>query len=81
MCRFLYCITFTIFAAIDDGLLANAPTLAKFGLLNREEQILEISGSREISGVYPHLTTYSQSLKDGRFFKQGLVDQLGGEVG
>jgi len=43
--------------------------------------MLEISGSRKIGGVYPHLTTYSQSLKDGRFFKQGLVDQLGGEVG
>ena len=29
------------------------------------------SGSRKISGVYPHLTTYSQSRKDGKFFKAG----------
>jgi hypothetical protein len=57
------------------------PTVVKFGVINKEDQMLEISGSRKINGVYPHLTTYSQSLKDGRFFKQGLVDQFGGEIG
>ena len=31
--------------------------------------MLSTSGTRLISGVYPHLTTYSQSRKDGSFFK------------
>jgi hypothetical protein len=60
---------------------ADFPTVVKFGAINYEDQMLEISGSRKISGVYPHLTTFSQSLKDGRFFKQGLVEQFGGEIG
>ena len=44
---------------------------AKFGIVQGEEQLVSTSGTREISGVYPHLTTYSQSRKDGRFFKAG----------
>ena len=44
---------------------------ATFGTVKGEEQMLSTSGSRLISGVYPHLTTYSQSRKDGRFFKPG----------
>ncbi|MEL0005673.1 MAG: hypothetical protein VW643_07720, partial [Opitutales bacterium] len=60
-----------ILFVLNTGLWADNPSVAKFGLLNKEPQIIEISGSREISGVYPHLTTYSQSRKDGRFFKQG----------
>ena len=50
---------------------ADFPTVVKFGVINNEDQMREISGSRKIGGVYPHLTTYSQSRKDGRFFKQG----------
>ncbi|MDG1174052.1 MAG: hypothetical protein P8M67_07130, partial [Opitutales bacterium] len=52
-------------------LLAESLSEAKFGAVNGVEQMLEISGTRKISGVYPHLTTYSQSRKDGHFFKQG----------
>ena len=42
-----------------------------FGLVNGEEQVVQMSGGRKIAGVYPHLTTYSQSRKDGKFFKDG----------
>ena len=42
-----------------------------FGPVNGEEQVVQMSGSRKIAGVYPHLTTYSQSRKDGKFFKDG----------
>ena len=79
-----YCfryILLIILFGLNFGLWADNPSVAKFGLLDKELQIIEISGSRRISGVYPHLTTYSQSRKDGRFFKQGLVDQFGGEIG
>lgn len=40
-----------------------------YGVVKGEEQMLSTSGTREISGVYSHLTTYSQSRKDGRFFQ------------
>jgi hypothetical protein len=42
-----------------------------FGRVKGEEQVVQTSGSRKIAGIYPHLTTYSQSRKDGKFFKDG----------
>jgi hypothetical protein len=42
-----------------------------FGTVEGEEQVIQMSGNRKIAGIYPHLTTYSQSRKDGRFFKDG----------
>jgi hypothetical protein len=64
-------LTFIVVISAGTILLGESPSLAKFGAVNGVEQMLEISGTRKISGVYPHLTTYSQSRKDGRFFKQG----------
>ncbi|MEO9511856.1 MAG: hypothetical protein ABJN84_08815 [Flavobacteriaceae bacterium] len=32
-----------------------------------EDQIVSISGAREISGIYPHLTTYSHARENGRY--------------
>ena len=43
----------------------------KFGKVGNEEQVIQTSGTRKIAGIYPHLTTYSQSRKDGRFSKPG----------
>ena len=43
----------------------------EFGKVGNEEQVIQTSGTRKIAGVYPHLTTYSQSRKDGSFFKAG----------
>ena len=43
----------------------------EFGKVGKEGQVIQISGNRNIAGIYPHLTTYSQSRKDGRFFKPG----------
>ncbi len=43
----------------------------KFGVVNGQKEMVTTSGKREISGVYPHLTTYAQSLKSGEFFKGG----------
>ena len=43
----------------------------EFGKVGNEEQVIQTSGTRKIAGIYPHLTTYSQSRKDGRFFKPG----------
>ena len=43
----------------------------EFGKVGNEEQVIQTSGNRKIAGIYPHLTTYSQSRKDGRFFKAG----------
>ena len=45
----------------------------KFGKVGNEEQVTQTSGTRKIAGIYPHLTTYSQSRKDGRFFKACLL--------
>lgn len=42
-----------------------------FGATKGEEQVVQMSGNRKIAGIYPHLTTYSQSRKDGKFFKDG----------
>ena len=42
-----------------------------FGTVKGQEQVVQISGTRKIAGIYPHLTTYSQSRKDGKFFKDG----------
>ena len=42
-----------------------------FGAVKGEEQVVQMSGNRKIAGIYPHLTTYSQSRKDGKFFKDG----------
>ena len=42
-----------------------------FGTVKGEEQVVQMSGTRKIAGTYPHLTTYSQSRKDGKFFKGG----------
>ena len=42
-----------------------------FGRVKGEEQVVQMSGDRKIAGIYPHLTTYSQSRKDGKFFKGG----------
>lgn len=41
----------------------------EFDSVKGEDQMVATSGTRKISGVYPHLTTYSQSRKDGKFFK------------
>ena len=46
-------------------------TVFQYGTVKGEEQILQTTGIRKIAGIYPHLTTYSQSRKDGRFFKAG----------
>ncbi len=62
---------FIVIICLGTILLAESPSVAKFGAVDGVEQMLEISGTRKISGVYPHLTTYSQSRKDGHFFKQG----------
>ena len=67
--RFIF--TYLLFSLILSSLGHAADAVASFGTWKGEEQMLEISGARKISGVYPHLTTYSQSRKDGRFFKQG----------
>ena len=61
---------FIIIMCLGTPLLADSPSMAKFGAVDGVEEMLQISGTRKISGVYPHLTTYSQSRKDGRFFKQ-----------
>jgi hypothetical protein len=42
-----------------------------FGATKGEEQVVQMSGNRKIAGIYPHLTTYSQSRNDGKFFKDG----------
>jgi len=68
--------TFWLIAQSNDVDLSkqNAPigtTEILFGLVNGEEQVVQMSGGRKIAGVYPHLTTYSQSRKDGKFFKDG----------
>ena len=42
-----------------------------FGEIQGKEEVVQIAGNRKIAGIYPHLTTYSQSRKDGRFFKDG----------
>ncbi|MEN9362398.1 MAG: hypothetical protein RL095_3933 [Verrucomicrobiota bacterium] len=41
------------------------------GTVKGQEEITSSSGSREISGVYPHLTAYSQSRVDGMFSARG----------
>jgi len=41
------------------------------GTVKGQEQVVQMSGTRKIAGIYPHLTTYSQSRKDGKFFKDG----------
>ena len=46
-----------------------ADAKALFGKVNGESQLVETTGTLKIAGVYPHLTTYSQSREDGRFFK------------
>ena len=35
----------------------------------RDNQILSITGQRQISGIYPHLTTYSHGRVDGIYGK------------
>jgi hypothetical protein len=54
---------------VNTGLPASAS--AEFGEVRGELQVIKMKGNREIAGIYPHLTTYSQSRKDGRFFKDG----------
>jgi len=56
---------------LDQSLPHRGAAEVTFGTVNGEEQMVATSGDRRISGVYPHLTTYSQSRKDGRFFKAG----------
>ena len=68
-CYALACALITI-TSIQAGPERGSATV-KFGTVNSEEQMVATSGSRKISGVYPHLTTYSQSRKDGKFFKAG----------
>lgn len=41
------------------------------GTVKGQEEIASITGSREISGVFPHLTAYSQSRADGLFSAPG----------
>ena len=41
------------------------------GTVKGQEQVVQMSGTRKIAGIYPHLTAYSQSRKDGKFFKDG----------
>ena len=55
----------------DKGTVEGGSAEVKFGKVKGKEQMVETSGTRQISGVYPHLTTYSQSRKDGKFFKVG----------
>ena len=43
-----------------------------FGAVKGEEQVVQMSGNRKIAGIYPHLTTYSQSRKDGKFLKADI---------
>jgi hypothetical protein len=62
---------FTLHGIIAAQAVPDLGTAAvKFGSVNGEEEMVHTSGTREISGVYPHLTTYSQSRKDGKFFKE-----------
>jgi len=70
--------TCSIFCSIhavpsDDPVNPGSPAsaLAEFGEVRGELQVIKMKGNREIAGIYPHLTTYSQSRKDGRFFKDG----------
>ena len=53
--------------------MAGFLTLALAGsAMAAEEELTRTSGDRCISGVYPHLTAYSMSLKSGAFTNPGL---------
>lgn len=54
---------------MEPETVVHGATTVTFGTVNGEEQITATSGKRQISGVYPHLTTYAQSRRDGAFFK------------
>ena len=51
----------------DKNTLEGGSAEVKFGKVNGQEQMVATSGTRKISGVYPHLTTYAQSRKKGKF--------------
>ena len=63
------CFAMTCAVAIPS-LAGRGSAEVEFGMVNGGEEVISTSGDRQISGVYPHLTTYSQSRKDGTFFKQ-----------
>ncbi len=46
-------------------------SIMAIGAQSKPEEVTRTSGSRKISGVYPHLTTYSQSRRDGTFYLGG----------
>ena len=58
-------------AESDQNPVTRGTASVEFGMVKGEQEMVAISGTRKISGVYPHLTTYSQSRKDGKFFKDG----------
>ena len=53
-----------------ESSLGRGGSEVRFAPVKNEAQMVSASGTRLISGVYPHFTTYSQSRKDGRFFKK-----------
>ncbi len=63
MCAFCGCST------TEESVRGSAAV--QFGMVKGQEEMIATSGTRKVSGVYPHLTTYSQSRKDGSFFKGG----------
>jgi hypothetical protein len=66
------CLVLTLIGAqISQADVVSQAVFASSAAEPGAEQMLRTSGTREISGVYPHLTTYAQSRKDGRFFKAG----------
>ncbi|MGB2560244.1 MAG: hypothetical protein ACPIG6_06585 [Akkermansiaceae bacterium] len=58
-------------AESDQKPVTRGTASVEFGTVKGGEEMIATSGTRKISGVYPHLTTYSQSRKDGKFFKDG----------
>ncbi len=60
---------FSLFAAVAAA--GDSPATVTTGMVNGREEITSSSGTRQISGVYPHLTAYSQSRADGLFNAAG----------
>ena len=69
------------FALFLSFAAASEPATVTTGTVNGQEEITSVSGTREISGVYPHLTMYSQSRIDGLFSAGGHSESgIGGIV-
>ena len=49
----------------------NGTASVQYGTVKGHNEMIATSGTRKISGVYPHLTTYAQSSKGGLFNKNG----------